>query len=699
MDPLARWDKANDAFLSAALTWLRLRLEAMALPAGADAHPTTPEDQREDATMWQRMVGWADCELASAGPASVKERIRAAAIAMREFEALEPPPALLGLSQTFGLTRFEREVLLLTVAIELDTRIAALCARAQADSNRPFPTFALALALFDEPAWDVLSPERPLRYWRLIEITQGTTQALTASVLRADERIVNLVKGLAYLDERLAPLLTPIEEIPPLPALPRSHQEVVDTVLAQLRPALDAGRLPVVQLLGGEAETKQLLALRIAGALGRHPYRLAVHLLPSQPGELETLGRLWERESQLLPLALYLDERDEDQPPERMAVLHRFLGRMRGLCFLDAREVGPEPGTASIIADVRRPTAMEQREVWGSLLGGLTGAEPGHLAGQFDLSLPTIHSIASRVRQRAARGGAADPQEELWQAALMAARPRLERLAQRIDTRATWEDLVLPAAEAAVLRQIAAQVRHRHRVYEDGGFARRMNRGLGISALFAGESGTGKTMAAEVIAADLRLDLYRIDLAGVVSKYIGETEKNLRRLFDVAESGGAILFFDEADALFGKRSEVKDSHDRYANIEINYLLQRMEAFRGLAILATNMRSALDRAFLRRLRFTVDFAFPGLTERTLIWQRAFPPETRTEGLDVASLARFDLTGGSIHSIALNAAFLAASADEPVTMGRVVDAVRAEFRKLERPVSEADFRWLEPAASVA
>jgi SpoVK/Ycf46/Vps4 family AAA+-type ATPase len=206
-------------------------------------------------------------------------------------------------------------------------------------------------------------------------------------------------------------------------------------------------------------------------------------------------------------------------------------------------------------------------------------------------------------------------------------------------------------------------------------------------------------MAAEVIASDLRLDLYRIDLAGVVSKYIGETEKNLRRLFDAAESGGAILFFDEADALFGKRSEVKDSHDRYANIEINYLLQRMEAFRGLAILATNMRSALDRAFLRRLRFTVDFSFPGFTERTLIWQRAFPPETRTAGLDVARLARFDLTGGSIHNIALNAAFLAAAADEPVTMAQVMEAVRAEFRKLERPVSEAEFRSPEPVVSVA
>src|SRR6266581_7594059 len=180
-----------------------------------------------------------------------------------------------------------------------------------------------------------------------------------------------------------------------------------------------------------------------------------------------------------------------------------------------------------------------------------------------------------------------------------------------------------------------------------------MNRGLGINALFAGESGTGKTMAAEVIANSLHLNL-----SAVVSKYIGETEKNLRRLFDAAEDGGAILFFDEADALFGKRSEVKDSHDRYANIEINYLLQRMESYRGLAILATNMKSVLDTAFMRRLRFIVNFPFPGLTERKRMWQQVFPANTPTDGLDYDRLARFNLTGGSISNIALNAAFLAA-----------------------------------------
>jgi SpoVK/Ycf46/Vps4 family AAA+-type ATPase len=231
----------------------------------------------------------------------------------------------------------------------------------------------------------------------------------------------------------------------------------------------------------------------------------------------------------------------------------------------------------------------------------------------------------------------------------------------------------------------------RAKVYDDWGFRRRMNRGLGISALFAGESGTGKTMAAEVLANHLELNLYRIDLSAVVSKYIGETEKNLRRLFDAAEDGGALLFFDEADALFGKRSEVKDSHDRYANIEINYLLQRMEAYAGLAILGTNMKEALDQAFLRRLRYIVRFPFPAQAERRAIWERVFPAETPTEGLELDFLARLNMTGGSIHAVALNAAFLAAQGRGAVNMDLVLDAVRTELRKQDRPLNENELQW--------
>ncbi|MEA3323831.1 MAG: ATP-binding protein, partial [Euryarchaeota archaeon] len=231
-------------------------------------------------------------------------------------------------------------------------------------------------------------------------------------------------------------------------------------------------------------------------------------------------------------------------------------------------------------------------------------------------------------------------------------------------------------------------VRERSKVYEDWGFADRSVSGLGISALFAGASGTGKTMAAEVLANELRLDLYRIDLSQVVSKYIGETEKNLRRVFDAAEEGGAILLFDEADALFGKRSEVKDSHDRYANIEISYLLQRMEAYRGLAILTTNMKSAIDTAFLRRIRFIVHFPFPDAEQRGEIWERIFPASTPTDGLDAGKLSRLNIAGGNIRNIALNAAFLAADTGDKVRMKHLLRAARSEYAKMEKPLTEAE-----------
>jgi SpoVK/Ycf46/Vps4 family AAA+-type ATPase len=308
------------------------------------------------------------------------------------------------------------------------------------------------------------------------------------------------------------------------------------------------------------------------------------------------------------------------------------------------------------------------------------------MASQYKLNLREIGQAMALARGQSSEGLA----DRAWKFARQATLPRLNMLAQRIEARATWDDLVLGDEALQSLRQIAAQVRQRYRVYEDWGYARKMNRGLGISALFSGESGTGKTMAAEVIANELDLALYRIDLSAVVSKYIGETEKNLRRLFDAAETGGAILFFDEADALFGKRSEVKDSHDRYANIEINYLLQRMESFSGLAILATNMRSALDTAFLRRLRFVVDFKYPGAAERKRLWQQVILQDVPKDGLDFDRLARFNLSGGNVASVALNAAFAAAQRDTPLTMPLLLSSLRTELRKLDKPANESEFR---------
>ena len=247
---------------------------------------------------------------------------------------------------------------------------------------------------------------------------------------------------------------------------------------------------------------------------------------------------------------------------------------------------------------------------------------------------------------------------------------------------------MLPTAQLFTLRDIASHVRQRRQVYDAWGLGSKCARGLGISALFAGPSGTGKTMAAEVLAADLGLDLYRIDLSQIVSKYIGETEKNLRRVFDAAEAGGAVLLFDEADALFGKRSEVKDSHDRYANIEVSYLLQRMESYRGLAILTTNIKTALDEAFMRRLRFIVQFPFPDAMHRAEMWRRAYPHHTPVGALDFHRLARLNVAGGHIRNIALHAAFFAAEAAEPIGMSHLLRAARCEYTKLERQLTDAE-----------
>ncbi|MGW8392263.1 ATP-binding protein [Pseudoduganella sp. HUAS MS19] len=695
-----KWAEANAAYLSAALSWLRARLEAFAAPKPPAARP--PEtalaaEMKPARFTWKRTPAKAvAAPLVPGSMAGAQDPALARSVAdlAPPTENGATPPALVLLAQRLGLYPFEQDILLLCAAMELDTRIPTLCAQAQGDSARPYPTFALALALFADPAWGALSPERPLRSLRLLEVNQAGTQPLTASALRLDERILSYLKGLNYLDERLAPMLVPM---PPLTLaadvpLPPSHRQAADQLLHRMR-RHHGGRLPVVQLLGPDTPSKELVVQVLARELPLQVHRLTVQQLPQQAHELDALLRLWQRESMLLPLALYLVA---DEAAAQSPVFANFLSRVGGMVFLDTREAWPGLAAPVLAVDIARADSGEQQAAWGAALKG-TGAEASaaQLAAQFDVDFARLQHLARSARE----AGDADAEilhRRLWDACLASARPRMDALAVRLVPKATWDDLVLPPAEMEMLRQISSQVRQRGTVYQEWGFANRMNRGLGINALFAGDSGTGKTMAAEVLANDLRLDLYRIDLSAVVSKYIGETEKNLRRMFDAAEDGAAILFFDEADALFGKRSEVRDSHDRYANIEINYLLQRMESYRGLAILATNMKSALDAAFLRRLRFVVNFPFPTATERKAIWRKAFPAAAPAEGLDFDRLARLNLTGGHIHNIAINAAFLAARANMPITMPLAMDAARSEFRKLERPINEADFRCQETAA---
>jgi hypothetical protein len=688
------WLTANDRFLAGAVAWIRERLERF----GEDTPPTRPEPPvvpEQPRARFGRRTASRQVVVAPT-PAALESKALPPGVApgIVEAEQADDPPPLILLSRRLGLSAFERNVMLLAVAMELDTGVPGLCARAQHDPELAFPTFALAMTVFDDAAWEAMSPERPLRRWQLVEVVRAGFEPLTVSRLRADDRVVAYVKGLNHLDERLRPILRPVPE-PGEDDLSPSQAEVVESILTSVRHAVAGSAACSVQLLGSDSACKRLVAQRAAQDLGFHLFNLAVDDLPLAAVELDQFARLWQRESLLAPVALYVDAAEVDRNAPVAAAVRRWLHTGPGLVLLDVREPWPDVGDAPRVVDVARPTPGEQLGTWVQAVGDTASDMPARLSAQFDLDLPTIRRIAHDA-------GSVDPTElgtSLWRACLAESRPTLDRLAQRLDAKATWDDLQLPAPEKRLLHQIVEQVDHRSQVYDSFGFRERMSRGLGITVLFAGESGTGKTMAAEVLANALDLMLYRIDLSAVVDKYIGETEKNLRRLFDAAEGGGAILFFDEADALFGKRSEVKDSHDRYANIEINYLLQRIESYRGLAILATNLKSAMDTAFMRRLRFVVNFPFPGTAERTAIWAGVLPQHTPRGNLDLDRLARLNLTGGSIHNVALNAAFAAAASGGEVTMPLLLDAARTELRKLDKPVNEADFRWLESARGSA
>jgi hypothetical protein len=593
---------------------------------------------------------------------------------------MQEPPAIDVLSELFRLTSFERSLLLLCAGAEMDSRLADACAQAQGHPQRTYVSFGLAMALFHDSHWDAITLARPLRRFRMTE--PQPVANLTSAPLRIDERILHYLAGENSLDGRLQWLL----RLSPLPKWIADEHRAIAMRAAQLLQSY-ARYAPLIQLCGDDALGHEDIATLAAHELGRGLFMVRAEELPPIGAELDQFAFLWEREALLLAGALLI----QGGPGGLSHAASHLAERLPGPLLLATREPVRLDRTF-VRFDAMKPAPMEQKQLWRKALGGAAQQLNGtldDLSEQFRLSARMISSTGYLL---AAGEGQLEP-ATLWDACRSLARPKLEDLAQRIVPCATWDDLILPELQKQTLRQLAAQVRHRLMVYETWGFAERGRRGLGVSALFTGVSGTGKTMAAEVLARELRLDLYRIDLSSVVSKYIGETEKNLRKVFDAAEEGGVLLLFDEADALFGKRSEVRDSHDRYANIEVGYLLQRMEAYQGLAILTTNLRSLLDPAFQRRLRFTVNFPFPDAAQRELIWKNVFPQATPTRALDHKKLAQLNVTGGNIRNIALNAAFLAAQAGTPVEMVNLLEAAKLEAQKIERPLSNAEMRgWV-------
>lgn len=705
-------------FMEAAMRWLRAMLvppstiQVVTMPEMTASTTISPATPSEPTMAWYRALPWR-FRRESAIPAVIvpsrapdrdEQAMRQARQELLDAMEADPPPRFTRFCDTFEMLPFERDVMLLCLGHAVSTEIARMCA-AMPESASGCPTFALAMSTASDPTWDklpagypedtprmaapptweALGPDRPLRLWRILEITQPGGQPLVSSPLRVDERIVNHLLGRDYLDDRIAAFCSPHVRSPERDRISDTQRTAIADACDRLRSMANHRRKLLVQMPGSDGPTKRLFATHITAELNLVLYRVSLDQI-GRADTLETFARLWNRECYLQHIALFIDA--SDSAIETSPTPARLLELLGGLVFLDT----PEPVTGqdtALVMDIARPTPAEQRELWLDVLADASDEWADRLAGQFNLNVGEIAEALDLTDEEPTG-------ERLWATYRSRGRARLEGLAQRITSDTCLKDVQLPNDEKRMVEQIRDQTRHRTTVYDRYGFRPRLARGLGITALFAGESGTGKTMAAEALANALNLDLYRIDLASVVSKYIGETEKNLKRLFDAAEQSGAVLLFDEADAIFGKRSEVQDSHDRYANIEVSYLLQRMEAYEGLAILTTNMRSALDQAFLRRLRFIVTFPFPGPTERLAIWRGIFPEQLQgARQLDYDALARASLTGGQIRNIVVNGAFRAAAANGVITMELLREAARDEMRKNGRPFTASDFAgWTTP-----
>ena len=625
------------------------------------------------------------------------------------------------LTRLFSLSPFERDVLVVCLAPEVDAKYERLFAYLQDDATRRFPTVELVFRLLCQaPREQVLGrgaflASSRLMGYGLVEFADGgaTPPSLLSRALRLDEGVAHYLLGSKVLDPRIAhaaQLISPegVADAAPEPAPAEGTAASVGAGLLtslQRYVAAPSDDQWIAILHGADRAGQEETARWLCAQVGLPLLRVDLDRLGDGDLPFERAARLIYREAALRAAAVWVEAgeafgRESEKDPARGRSLEAAMQQLGSITFL----AGVRPWELHDGLKRQRchavefpvPPYGERRRLWQASLNGDGGeaTDLDELAARFRFTRREIGNAVHAARNLARLRPGADAgvtQADLRAACRAESNRRLGGLARKIETRYTWEDLVLPANEKHQLREIVQYIQHHEGVYGDWGFGRKHTLGRGINILFSGASGTGKTMAAGIMAAELGLDLYKIDLSVMVSKYIGETEKNLARVFQEAESSNAVLFFDEADALFGKRSEVKDSHDRYANIEVNFLLQKMEEHEGIVILATNLSRNLDDAFLRRLQFTLLFPFPEREERLAIWRRVFPAEAPLAAdVDLEFLARrLKIAGGNIKNIALGAAFLARAERGAIGMRQIILSAKREYQKVGKLCVKADF----------
>lgn len=631
---------------------------------------------------------------------------------LAQAEQTNISPRLIHLVTTFNLNRFELDILLGCLAPTVDLRYERVYSYLQDDVTQKRPTINLLLDIFRKDGiarWNSLSyfaPDSPLFKYHLLDFpdeSQANGRPLLSRTLHVDDTVLAWLLG-TYQPQGL------LNEHVKLYA---PHSETLDALLISDIP-LDMIQLdnpqamPLVICFGPDHLSQTATARRLAAQANRT--LLQVDLAPLIEIEKEPLEvlRVALRDARLIGAIPFLTGWDACLSkegvllPSLLAELHTYpdLIIVAGKSRWQAE--GLERNRRLFWLEFPVPFYSQRLTIWQHFLDvntpqdqHLDDFDPVQLealANQFALHTGQIRDAVASAKDMAAQRGTPLQMKDVFLAARTHSNPRLATLAHKIEPRYDWDDIILPTDQRTILNEIVAAVRGRSRVLEQWGVGQKLVSSAAITVLFAGDPGTGKTMAAEVIAKELNLDLYRIDLSTLISKYIGETEKNLEKIFSEAESSNAILFFDEADAIFGKRSEVKDAHDRYANIEVSYLLQRMEAYDGVTILATNLRANLDEAFTRRLQFAVDFPFPDPPDRLRIWQTLFPPDVpKRSDLDFELLAkRFKLAGGNIRNVIVSAAYQAAADGGQVTMQHLLHGTRRELQKMGRLVGEDDLK---------